>query len=75
MGSLYRSQHELVYVFKVGTAPHIFEEALLEVGVAQLPHVVVDRLAQRRDLPAFKVAAHPRAEGTGPGFRGVLDRR
>ena len=23
MGSLYRSQHELVYVFKVGTAPHI----------------------------------------------------
>jgi len=22
MGSLYRSQHELVYVFKVGTAPH-----------------------------------------------------
>jgi hypothetical protein len=23
MGSLYRSQHELVYVFKVGTAPHV----------------------------------------------------
>ena len=23
MGSLYRSQHELVFVFKVGTAPHI----------------------------------------------------
>jgi DNA modification methylase len=23
MGSLYRSQHELIFVFKVGTAPHI----------------------------------------------------
>ena len=23
MGSLYRSQHELVFVFKKGTAPHI----------------------------------------------------
>jgi DNA modification methylase len=23
MGSLYRSQHELVFVFKVGTAPHV----------------------------------------------------
>ncbi len=23
MGSLYRSQHELVFVFKNGTAPHI----------------------------------------------------
>jgi DNA modification methylase len=28
MGSLYRSQHELVFVFKVGTAPHINNVAL-----------------------------------------------
>ena len=28
MGSLYRSQHELVYVFKVGTAPHVNNVAL-----------------------------------------------
>ena len=28
MGSLYRSQHELVFVFKVGTAPHVNNVAL-----------------------------------------------
>lgn len=28
MGSLYRSQHELIFVFKVGTAPHVNNVAL-----------------------------------------------
>ena len=28
MGSLYRSKHELVFIFKVGTAPHINNVAL-----------------------------------------------
>lgn len=32
MGSFYRSQHELVYVFKAGTAPHINNFNLGEKG-------------------------------------------
>ena len=32
MGSLYRSKHELVFVFKVGTAPHINNVALGRYG-------------------------------------------
>ena len=32
MGSLYRSQHELVFVFKVGTAPHLNNIALGKYG-------------------------------------------
>jgi DNA modification methylase len=32
MGSLYRSQHELIYVFKAGTAPHINNVQLGKYG-------------------------------------------
>jgi hypothetical protein len=32
MGSLYRSNHELIYVFKVGTAPHVNNVALGRYG-------------------------------------------
>ena len=34
MGSLYRSQHELFFVFKAGTAPHIIQ--VFEVGTATM---------------------------------------
>ena len=32
MGSFYRSKHELVFVFKVGTAPHVNSFGLGDTG-------------------------------------------
>jgi DNA methylase len=45
MGSLYRSQHELIFVFKKGTAPHINNVELGRFGRSLRPTLKIARRA------------------------------
>jgi hypothetical protein len=45
MGSFYRSKHELVFVFKVGDAPHLNTFGLGQTGRCRASVSVISRLA------------------------------
>jgi hypothetical protein len=72
MGAFYRSKHELVFVFKVGTAPHTNNFGLGEIGrprtnVSDYPGV--SSLAQdpSRGLARIGSAMQARISPSAPG--------
>jgi len=68
MGSLYRSQHELVFVFKNGTAPHINNVELGRFGRNRTNiwnYAGVNTFGKERDA---ELAMHPTVNR---GFKGL----
>ena len=64
MGSLYRSQHELILVFKHGTKPHINNIALGRFGrhrsnVWNYPSILSDRHTEEGDMLALHPTVKP----------------
>jgi adenine specific DNA methylase Mod len=73
MGSLYRSQHELVFVFKAGTAPHINNVELGRHGRYRTnlwTYAGVNTFSRTRD---DDLAAHPTVKPTALVADAILD--
>lgn len=73
MGSLYRSQHELVFVFKKGTAPHINNVALGKYGRNRTnvwPYAGMNSFGAERDET---LAMHPTVKPVALVRDAILD--
>ncbi|MFT7573463.1 MAG: DNA modification methylase [Paracoccaceae bacterium] len=73
MGSLYRSQHELVFVFKVGTAPHINNVELGKHGRYRTnlwSYAGINSFSKNRDA---ELALHPTVKPLALVADAVLD--
>lgn len=73
MGSLYRSQHELVFVFKAGTAPHINNVALGKHGRYRTnvwTYAGINSFGKNRDS---ELALHPTVKPVALVADAILD--
>ncbi len=80
MGSLYRSQHELFFVSKAGTAPHINNVELGKHGRYRTnvwSYAGANSFSATRDddlgaHPGSTRSRHPQAGPEGPGLSGIV---
>src|SRR3546814_19038086 len=75
MGSLYRSQHELVFVFKAGTAPHINNVELGRHGRYRThpwSYPGINSFGKERDA---ELALHPPVKPVAMVADAMLDRQ